>query len=204
MFISGHITQACYYRILIPELVDKEIEKIIYLDCDLIVLGNLIDLFNIDINNYFVGAVEEKLFDIKEALGMDENTPYFNSGVMLINLKEWRKNNISEKTLDFIRRSPEKIKLYDQDALNFILANKCLILNKKYNQIILGLKKTNIPDNTFIIHYTGTYKPWHFVYNGSYKKLYKKYLKLTPWNNYRYPDLNLNNILKKYYLTFCR
>ncbi|MFA6430419.1 MAG: glycosyltransferase family 8 protein [Candidatus Paceibacterota bacterium] len=187
LFTSDHITKATYYRISIPNLLNNKIKKILYLDCDLIVLGDLLELFEKSVDNYFIGAVEEKVSDTKKDLGIDEKKPYFNAGVMLMNLNKWREANISEKTLSFARKNPEKIKLWDQDSLNAILVDKWLILDNRYNFLTSEIertlfKKTIGGPGPLVVHYSSSIKPWKFNGKHPYNDEYFYYLKKTGWN----------------------
>jgi len=202
LFISDHITHAAYYRILIPDLLDEKINKILYLDCDLIVLGDLIGLFETNIDNYFIGAIEENGVGLKQNLNMNEESPYFNSGVMLINLNKWREFNVSSKTLVFIRENPRKIKFWDQDALNVILEEKCLILDKRFNYLTSEIEKTlrgrtNRIIKPIIIHYSSHVKPWRFNGDNPFNDEYFYYLEKTPWNNKIYQNKFFRIILIK-------
>ncbi|MFY7944385.1 MAG: glycosyltransferase family 8 protein, partial [Crocinitomicaceae bacterium] len=122
---------------------------------------------------------------------------YFNSGVMLINLRKWREENIESKFLEFINEKPEKIKYWDQDVLNFCLKNKWLRLPQKYNlthfffypdvypPAYFGMKQDEFEKSVkdpIIIHFTSHQKPWiegckhpkkelYFQYELSFKKI---------------------------------
>jgi lipopolysaccharide biosynthesis glycosyltransferase len=93
---SKIVSLANYYRLLIPELLPSEIEKVIYLDCDIILNKDISELWNINIKNYLGGCVE---------IGQS----YFNSGVMVLNLYEFRKFNFHHKWKEYV----EKIECYD-------------------------------------------------------------------------------------------
>lgn len=202
LFISDHISQATYYRILIPSLLKNKINKVLYLDCDLIIQCDLLELFEINIDNYFVGAVEDDDSETKEVLGLSSSDSYFNAGVLLMNIEKWNNSNIAEETFEFIRNNPDKIKFWDQDALNYTLKNKWLIINKCFNLSAVEAKKiskdkSNTIINNSIIHFSGNLKPWNFAYNGFGKEIYKKYLKKTPWNGEKCKDINIKNLVKK-------
>jgi lipopolysaccharide biosynthesis glycosyltransferase len=195
LYISDHITQAAYYRILIPELINIDIDKILYLDCDIVVLGDLIELFEINIDNYFAGVIEEKVVGIKENLGLKDETPYFNSGVILINLKKWREFNISNKTISFIRENPGKIKFWDQDALNVILAGKCLVLPKKFNLLTSEIENISNIKNPVIVHFSSNVKPWLFNGRNPFNNSYFYYLNMIPCNNKIFNSKIIRNTL---------
>ena len=207
--ISHHLNHSIYYRISIPELLNSSTKKIIYVDCDLIFKEDISKLWEIDISECFMAAVEDPKFNRYIDLQMPINSKYFNTGVMLINLEKWRKNNISEKVRKFIKNNSEKIILWDQDGFNAILYNKWKELPPKWNQqtimFEIGADETNFSKKEFmeaiknpsIIHYTTSSKPWQYTNEHPLKNEYYKYLKKTPWRKYSPPDRNFNNILKR-------
>jgi len=195
--VNYHITSPAYFRLLIPKIILEN--KIIYLDCDTIIKKDLTNLFNINLCNKAIGAVE--------ALTKKENLKrkpwigniYINSGVMLIDCNRWNKINLTEKTIKFAKKNPTKLENVDQDAINYTCQKYIKTLDRKYNlEVKTEDKKTKIKHiNIIIIHYIGSIKPWHFMYNGPLKEEYKKYLKKTPWKNNKYSDKNIKNIIKK-------
>ncbi len=201
--VTGYLSQATYSRLFIPEIIPNEIEKVIYLDVDIICLGNIAKLYNQNLNNYPLGAVR----DIKEKLVIEKYflanlKSYFNSGIMLINLKIWRKNNITKQALNFIEKNKNNLKYADQDVLNYLFKNNWQALDEKFNyqlhdKKIFSIKKNNIPQNTIIMHYVTSKKPWTYMYLSGTKKYYWQYLKISPWSDFKYPDKNWKNILKK-------
>jgi lipopolysaccharide biosynthesis glycosyltransferase len=180
-----YISREAYYRILIPELLGEEITKTLYLDCDLIVRADISKLWNINIDNYDLAAVDESRVLSKQdrqirmdRLSLPSKSYYFNSGVLLMNLKRWREKNISSEVIQFITENPEKLGLLDQDALNAVLNNRWLRLKDKWNYTTDHTKKLSL-EKAKIIHFTGPYKPWNS--NSSFKKEYLKYLKTSRW-----------------------
>ncbi|MCM3029812.1 glycosyltransferase family 8 protein [Niallia sp. MER 6] len=206
--ISRHITKEAYYRLVIPELLkNHEIDKIIYLDCDLLVLKDLNELISIDLENNALGAVRDLGgYDRYIELGMLNPKQYFNSGVMVLNLKYWRENLITEKVIEYIRNNKEKLTYHDQDALNAVLHNSSKLVDIKWN-VQSSMFTRNIPDDLStnikealsspgIIHFTGYYKPWLLESNHPYKKFYYEYLSKTAWKGYK-PKITLLGFLKK-------
>lgn len=207
LYISDHISHATYYRILIPTLFKEKVKKILYLDCDLIVQCDLSELFEKDVSNYYVGAVEDSTSETKEVLGLNSSDPYFNAGVLLINIEKWNNSDLVVQTFKFIRENPDKIKFWDQDALNYILKNKWLTLDKRFNFFAADVKKeikySNLSElKNCIIHFSGNIKPWNFAYNGFGKALYQEYLKKTPWRGEKCKDVSIKNLVKKIIFIF--
>jgi len=207
--IGHHVNHSTYYRISIPELLDNSIKKVIFLDCDLIFKKDISRLWEIDISEHFIAAVEAPKFNRQISLKMPANSKYFNSGVMLINLEKWRQYNISSQVLKFIENNLDKIILWDQDALNAILHDRWKELSPKWNQqtimFEIDINDTNYNKGEFmeaiinpsIIHYTTSSKPWHYMNEHPFKNEYYKYLKKIPWRKYIPIDRNFINILKR-------
>lgn len=196
---TGHITHPTYYRIMIPEIFPN-LNKVLYLDCDILVTGDLLDLYLIDIEKYFIAACDEEDY-IKGRLEILEipNHKYFNAGVLLINLKKWRKENLSKKLINHALENLHKFDMHDQDILNSFLYDKWIEMPYKYNYTswFLDLHPIKNIKDVSIIHYTGL-KPWNYDCLNPLKKEYFKYLKLTPWgeDNF-YIDKNYKKIIVK-------
>jgi len=110
------------------------------------------------------------------------NSRYFNSGVLLINLTQWRQTQISELAFNFIKMHSEKILWWDQDALNKVFDGSFLWLDVKWNTLIdLAAKTGEIRPDTAIIHFTGAMKPWQRWCSDSRKSIYWHYLQRSPW-----------------------
>lgn len=136
-FSSGSQGSASmYYRLKIPELLPNA-EKAIYMDIDVFVLQGIEGLWNIDISHQPVAAVEDiglhrNLDSIRKRLHLPSDAHYFNSGVLFMNLTQWRKENISAKLLEYLQQNPDLI-YPDQDALNVLFHDKALYLHPKWN-----------------------------------------------------------------------
>jgi lipopolysaccharide biosynthesis glycosyltransferase len=193
--VSSQWPITIYYRLLIPSLLSDNINRVLYLDCDIIVKGSLDELWNSDLDEFAVGAVEDELSPISamiERLGYDSKYGYFNSGVLLLNLYYWRKNNISKKCVDYIYSNMDNIFHPDQDALNAILHDKWLSLEYRWNFISsyqrLYFNRLHLEDDfkcisikfPVIIHFTGK-KPWDSKCRSHFKLDYFYYLEQSPW-----------------------
>ena len=96
--------------------------------------------------------------------------------------------------MNFVQLYPEKIEFWDQDVLNAVCNNYGILApawNTKSHQ---HTEKKKI----YILHYTGTHKPWHYISKHNHKELYFKYLKKTPWSNFKMKDKTIGNFLRKY------
>lgn len=179
-------SQATYYRFLIDTSINDNINKILYLDSDILCINSFIDLLKKDfapnITLMAVSDYPEMLSYAKKELKLSTNF-YFNAGMLFINLKEWKKNNISNTAIT--RCLNNNFKYYDQDILNILLSSKTTSLNNKYNIIYhLADMKQGIPNDTVFLHYSGSVKPWQKW--GQYHvltPLWLKYKNHSPWKD---------------------
>ena len=170
-----YITSPTYYRLLIGDIFPEEFVKCIYLDVDICVNKDLSELFNIDIgNNYIAGVVDPRYFFSEKKNCKRLNLPsmkyYVNAGVLLMNIKQIREDNMTQK---FIKLTTRTYDFQEQDILNIACYGKILTLPPKYNALITRLKENNLLRNLYseqdiieannsphIIHYIGVKKPW--------------------------------------------
>lgn len=185
----AHITKMAYQKIIIPEDINTNNKKLLILDCDLLVLGDISDIFEIDMDGNVICAVIDPGFNGFDRLGLKEGTEYFNSGVFLVNVKEWKKRKITDK---IFRIHADKYKVTttaEQDEFNLAMLNNWKSIDPKYNlQTIhyapfVHYKKIKNLDqaisNPLIVHFTTSSKPWQFSNNHPHKRNYIKYLKIS-------------------------
>lgn len=143
----AHISRATYYRLLIPDLLPKEVDKVLYLDCDIVVNHSLEELWQKDLTGYAMAAVTSVGFG-REAtrLGYPIEYGYFNAGVTLINVDYFRQHDVSRQLMDYIARNYDHIKYHDQDTLNAVLYKQCLHLEAQWNMT------PNIYDPDYPLH----------------------------------------------------
>ena len=130
--LTDHFVTAVYYRLLISDLLPQTIDKVIYLDSDLVVNEDLGRLWSVEVENYYLLAVPDigtpniaaGLLNYKD-LGISGDQPYFNAGVLLVNFKKWREDNIGLKIIEYVRQHSNYIRWADQDGLNAVLAGYC-------------------------------------------------------------------------------
>ncbi|BAY25886.1 glycosyl transferase family 8 [Calothrix sp. NIES-2100] len=191
--LSYHISSASYYRLLAADLLPSHLSKVLYLDSDLIVNGSLLELYNYDLSNYIIAAYSglAKAVATKKRLQLQSDY-YFNAGVMLINLDAWRKIDVGSKCLDLIRNQPDLVLLLDQDALNKVIDGQFLNLDNKWNSLVnLYAGESAINEESIIVHFVGSLKPWHSWCIAAEKKIYWLYLQQSPWSS-AYPELPNN------------
>ena len=120
----------CYLQEILP----KNIEKVLLIESDVIVRGNIEELYSFDVTDYYLAASDDMQSKwYKKKLGIKAEQPYFNSGIMLINLKKWREDNVTKKITDMISYGKHKFFYEVQDELNALFAGKVRIFSPKYN-----------------------------------------------------------------------
>ncbi|MFA5088634.1 MAG: glycosyltransferase [Candidatus Omnitrophota bacterium] len=192
--VDGWLAHAIYFRIYLPELLPAQIEKAIYLDSDLLIQGDLGELWDMDMEGKAVSAVPNLdwrvssvrgLKNYKE-LGLSADSKYFNSGVIVFNLARWRQGNISDKVVQSIEHTKGESLWPDQDALNTILANDWKELDRLWNyEALMNPYDEEAISQCHILHFTGPCKPWHDQYSHPTKELFFHYLDMTAWSGWR-------------------
>ena len=197
-------SKEAYYRLLINELLPKDIEKLLYLDCDIIVNKSLNDLYNQDLGEDYISALHITNINTKEfrvRLGLNPDGNYFQTGVILFNIKKCTEILNYEKTTKIINELGNKIITVDQDVINVIFDGKIKPLNPKFNNCdITNFQNNNINrllnrvdkkliDETIILHYA-TGKPWNNLFSGSCEQIWYKYLLLSPYRDFYYKKYN--------------
>lgn len=202
VMISKGITRTTYYRLFIAELLPPDIEKVLYLDVDIIVRHSLRPLWKTDISNYAVAAAPDIFSDITEfyeRLKISRRYCYVNAGVLLINLEYWRECSMATLFLTWISENENVIHYGDQDVLNAVLKEKILLIPQKYNLMhgflwkqsyYLEKFKNDIAEakqDPTIVHFSGE-KPWD-VYNldprHPFVSTFIKYQRQTKWKGMR-------------------
>jgi lipopolysaccharide biosynthesis glycosyltransferase len=169
-----------YFRLFVTELLPMSVDTLLYLDSDLIVKKNILELLPSKSKTPMMAVIDGASASQEKIRNLE--FPYFNSGVMMIPLNFWRQNNLSEKILS---RNYEKITLADQDILNDFfngewnpLDNRVNVkgFDPKYMSYFSLLKEHK---DAYIIHFMDVWKPWNRVYRSGW--IYWKYLTKTPF-----------------------
>ena len=168
-----HFSIVTYYRLFIASLF-PQYDKIVYIDCDLVVLGDISELYHVDLGENILGAAPEQFVRSTDefrryaeiALGVDPDK-YVNAGVLVINLKEFRNNQIEEKFIHLITEYDFDLLDPDQAYLNYLCQGKIYELPNGWNK-----EPMPVPCNgkKNIVHYALYKKPWQYddVMDGEY------------------------------------
>jgi lipopolysaccharide biosynthesis glycosyltransferase len=215
---SYHVTHAAYLRIISPDILPEKISRILYLDPDIIVKKSIVDLYNTDLGECYLAAVDN--YDLiahrKPALNIPVEYSYFNSGVMLIDIEKFRSGQISRKALDFAKTMDATFDYHDQDALNAVLYDKWVSLHPRWNVHTRVVQIENSGHNIreireamtdpAIIHFTSKPKPWEYLCNSPFYGEYWRYLRKTPYRGFKPQGFSYRNLMRKTLLkvlTFC-
>lgn len=191
----AHISAPAYYRISIPELFEDSVKKCIYLDCDVIVKSDISKLWQVELDDFPIAAVENIAGSTYQASQLEQHD-YFNSGVMLVNLKKWREDGIPDKVRTFKQEHPELISTNDQCALNGVFRGNWKRLDLEWNhqsglfkqspQVQRYLENGQLEKALWspsIIHYIGWSKPWIRPCYHPLESEYLRYHALSPFGD---------------------
>lgn len=183
--VNNQLGPSSFFRFKAFELFD--FDKIIYLDVDLIVRKDIAQLYETDIEGYYCAGAEDLVAPRKiKEYNLSPDTNYINAGVMLLNLKYCKENNVPEMLSDFLSQ-PWDRQWNDQDILNYLFQNKIKFVDIKWNCTYYASMYKNqeyfhqMAKDPSIIHYIGYAKPWLAGMRPHLKSDYFKYLKMTPW-----------------------
>ena len=212
LFTSGHISKAAYFRLDIADILPKEVEKVIYFDVDLLILQDISELWDIDLVGKPLGAVPDygimaskRLMKQKqEVISLPKESLYFNSGVVIMDLLQWREYGYSEQVIKLAAAG--HLPHHDQDALNKVFLHKWQPLPLKWNVIppVFNLFSKILFNDEFrskaisarrskaIIHYAGRYKPWEFDLKEGFNEKYYWYLSQTAFSDVKMPQPSKN------------
>lgn len=171
----NHLTPETTYRLLIDK-VFPEYSKLIYIDCDIVVCKDLANLYDIELEDYILGAVRGRLFPASAKYILEKlNLPlesYFNAGVLLVNLRKFAQEKIGDRGLKMLEK--KRYATQDQDVLNLLCVNQVKFLDGRWNvewEHLTGFSGSPVIDKSrqgtlellddpYIVHYTSGIKPW--------------------------------------------
>lgn len=190
-------------RLFLARVLPESIDRVLYLDCDTVVLGDLRPLLTLDMDGCVLGMVMEPTATKarRVQLKLPDAQPYFNAGVLLIDLKRWRDENTEQTVLSFYRDMGGDLVAPDQDAINGALVGHIKQIPPCYNfgtvqlyypykaQVKIASPTPMMPEADYraavahpvIIHYLGEERPWRAGNRHPYREKYEHYLSQTPW-----------------------
>lgn len=195
---SGHISKESYIRLFAPNYLPDDIERILYLDVDLLVLDDIQELYSIPMESAVIaGIMDYPEKDRYERLGIPSEYGYFNAGVMMFNIKLWKEAGLTHAAKNILNNTGIELKHHDQDVLNMLCHEKWKRISFRWNIMDVFFYDINQYEEKYrneirkeithpcIVHFTGSIKPWNAWIPNPYYKYYYLYLAKTPWKGYR-------------------
>ena len=182
MPIRDYYSKTTYYRLFIADMFPS-LKKVIYIDSDTIVQGDISQMYAFDVSDHAVGACHEQAMVqadvygtyVEKCIGIDRNN-FFNAGVLLINCDYFRENKVLEQFMELLGVYNFRV-TQDEDYLNVICRDNVLFLPQCWNTEMFG--DVFVPlEEACIIHYIMTSKPWHY-YDCRWGDLFWKYAEQT-------------------------
>lgn len=203
-------SDSAYSRLYLDLLLKDypEVRKILYLDCDTLIMDSLYDLWNEDVDGYLGAAVLECMSNMhKRILGKKAKDNYVNTGVILFNVDMWKNENISRICTDFIKKYKGKTEYVDQGVINGTVSNRFKIIDPRYNLTAMSWDLTyeemqvyrkpsfgydketweNAVNNPAVIHFTTSFlsvRPWLIGSSTPYTELWDSYHDRSEWKEY--------------------
>ena len=204
-----------YDKVMIAELLPHDVPKVIWLDCDMLVLADLAELWDIPAGDSHTLAVTDALVETMSSrfgvqryaeLGFDESTPYFNAGVLVIDPAKWRDSHIARDAVKYLKRFRKLVFFWDQEALNVVLAGRWGSLDPRWNWSATldripgtnGASPTKVQQDNRIVHFNGNLKPWIVREAWELDSIYYEVLDRTAWRGWRPTPTVMRSVLSWY------
>ncbi|MBS7540188.1 glycosyltransferase family 8 protein [Ancylobacter lacus] len=198
-----HVSPSAYVRLLIPHLLPQVGERMLYVDCDTLINAPLAPLVEVEMGGHAVAAVRDARTSAhgewNRRLGLPEDTPYLNSGVLLIDPAAWRAAGLSRHSLDIALNQGDRLRLMDQDALNLALAGRWQELPRTWNYYetsYVSRRSGNVEGFAAanIIHFVGRSKPNHADCRHPATAIWRAHRARSPWARAPLSNAALRNV----------
>ena len=199
-FPVGQWNPIMYFKLLIPQLLPATEKRCLFLDVDMIVHDDITALYHWNLQDKVIAAAEDMpdCITFKPRLGLKDTDFCINSGVMVCDLEKWRQMEHKQPIMDYATAKMQII-LNEQDVIACYFKDKIALLPIRWNMTTFYFNRCPKIFSKYlhgldwakkypgIIHFAAPIKPWFKDCQHPYRKLYKQYLKLTPWRNYQFP-----------------
>jgi len=196
----GHVTGATYERLWLGEYLPLDVGEVLWLDCDLLVLDDPGPLLQAEACGEPEGAILHAVrdpfvprvsapFGVHDwrRLGLAQETPYFNAGVMRVNLSRWRSMDVAGRAMDYLKTYGRKVYFNEQEALNAVIGAGWAQLDDRWNVSAnpIHARRQNPRGGPAIVHFAGRIKPWNVPGLGEFQDAFFRHLDDTPWQGTR-------------------
>lgn len=195
----GRMPATTYHKLVLPSLLSG-VDRALWLDADLVSLEDVGTLWDMSLERRSLVAVTDPFVStVSHRLGvtgwreleMSPEAPYFNAGVLLLDLDRWRAQDVTARALEYLHRFRDRVFFHDQEALNAVLVGDWTEADERWNRSVnaerLGLAGAVPPA---ILHYSGTLKPWTHRVGSRLHAVYYSHLDRTAWRGWR-PEASL-------------
>ena len=185
LYTRDYYSKTTYFRLFIPNLY-PQYDKALYLDCDIVILDDIANLYGSDMGDNLVAAAPDdviqtiKVFQdyVEKVVGVADHRNYFNAGILLMNLDELRKFKFQEKFIYSLGKITFSV-AQDQDYLNRLCKGRVKLIDKNWNRMPVTKDKVK-PSDVKLVHYNLAFKPWHFE-DILFKEFFWEYAKKTEY-----------------------
>ena len=203
----GRMPVTTYYKLAVTDLLPAGVDRVIWLDSDLIMLGDVGVLWEADLGSHHLLAVQDRVvpyvsspFGISHwaTLGLDRRAKYFNAGVMVVDVERWRRERVPQQVIEYLRTNHSEVYFWDQEGLNAVLAERWGELDERWNcnvtvpgvyESMLAAARSNGSSGSdsgpWVLHFSGNLKPWLYPSRDPRRRQYFDYLDQTPWSGWR-------------------
>ncbi|MDY7580016.1 glycosyltransferase [Herbaspirillum sp. RTI4] len=199
---STYYSPSIFTRLLIPEVLKEVAAKVLYLDADILCVGDVRELLEADVSEEIALVVPDAEATTKRrvaALHL-KGGDYFNSGVMLINVQRWLAAEITQATIASILKDGKSFRFPDQDALNVVLDGRVKFIERKWNflhglvgDLENGRYQMRPLDDARLVHFAGSVKPWSNWTLHASTQLFARHHAQSPWS-----DMDMDEIPQNY------
>ena len=197
-----------YCRLFLGSILPKDVERVLYLDCDTLCHGDLQELWDIDLHGCYCGAVIDAVGEhYYELFDMNKTSRYCNSGMVLFDLKRWREDSMEDKVAEYVRKKNGFVFFMEQSVMNIVLQDRIKVLHPKYNTytLISALSDKELKwlrhckrfyseaecdearRDPRLMHLTNLFlvkgRPWIEGNTHPLKDMFMSYRTLTPWQD---------------------
>jgi lipopolysaccharide biosynthesis glycosyltransferase len=200
---------------MVADFLPADVHRAIWLDCDMLVLADLGELWTRSFGDASTLAVQDALVPLVSSrfgvagyteMGIDPKAPYFNAGMMVIDVDAWRNENVSRSGLEYLRKFRDSVFFWDQEALNAALVGRWSALESRWNwsatldRLSSPSDRLNLPESgeARVVHFNGSLKPWLIEDIDGLGVPYFKHLDDTAWAGWR-PARTLRSSLLGWY-----
>lgn len=184
--LRGHFTIETMLRLVATDVLPETVERVLWLDSDIVICNDFSEFYNTDFDGAVIGACQENttvFMDHGARLGLNEEHIYFNAGVLLMNLAEMRRRNVTKTFVEVMKQYDENLRYNDQDILNISFTGKDVkyFPSELYNCRVasnFGMLDTDyrkLMEECCILHYAARSKPWEVMYTNHVERNYWKY-----------------------------